>query len=768
MDEWFSPRRFALLLGLLICATYPDVLFGGSTFFHRDFAVFGYPLAAYQRECFWRGELPLWTPLSYCGLPFLAQWNTMTLYPLSLFYLLLPLSWSLAVFCLGHLFLGGMGMYFLARRWTGNSLAASFAGLAFVFNAVLLHSLMWPNNMAGFGWLPWVVLAVERAWREGGRRILLAALVGAMQMLSGAPEVILLTWLFVAALWILDGAQLRARSAEHRLGSTTAADSNEPSWNSALLRFLVVVLLVTALAAAQLLPFLDLLRVSQRTEGFSDSTWAMPIWGWANFLVPLFRARPSALGIYSQPDQFWIQSYYLGIGVAAFALLAAVTIRRARVWLLAAATLACLLVALGDQGLVYGALRRALPGLGFMRFPIKFIILPTALVPLLAAYFVAHVRNADAAAWTRLKRSLFAVAVLLLAGIGGVLFAAFKFSLKGTSADVAMQSGLSRVVLLVLFCSALYALREGKPLWQKFAPFWLLGLVWVDMFTSGPRPNPGVPRWVYEPGLAARESQMNPPPRVGEGRPMLSAEAQGNVNVAQFTNATETVIYSRLALFANCNLLDGLPKITGSYSLYSRELGEVLGGLYATPEPPAGLLDFLSVSQVNAPGKGIEWLPRPSHLPWVTGGQKPIFADGPATLRALVAKEFDPRREVYLPVESLSGFGATNSSSPVITTKEFKAGRVSVEVQANDPALVVISQSFSRNWRATVDGQPVPLLRANHAFQAVAVPAGKHELVLKYQDRAFQVGAVISLVSLAGLVVAWRRPMPTLPTVAAN
>jgi hypothetical protein len=54
--------------------------------------------------------------LNDCGLPFLAQWNTMTLYPLSLFYLLLPLSWSLGVFCLGHLFLGGMGMYFLSHR----------------------------------------------------------------------------------------------------------------------------------------------------------------------------------------------------------------------------------------------------------------------------------------------------------------------------------------------------------------------------------------------------------------------------------------------------------------------------------------------------------------------------------------------------------------------------------------------------------------------------------------------------------------------------
>jgi hypothetical protein len=123
--EWFTPGRFALLLAVLLCAAYPDVITGRGTFFHRDFSVFGYPLAAYHHESFWRGEIPLWNPFNDCGLPFLAQWNTMTLYPLALFYLLLPLSWSLGVFCLGHLYLGGLGMYFLAHRLSSTPCPAS-------------------------------------------------------------------------------------------------------------------------------------------------------------------------------------------------------------------------------------------------------------------------------------------------------------------------------------------------------------------------------------------------------------------------------------------------------------------------------------------------------------------------------------------------------------------------------------------------------------------------------------------------------------------
>src|SRR5689334_21827888 len=111
-DDWLTPGRFAILLGALLVGCFASIVLGWETFAYGDFPAFGYPLAFYHREAFWHGELPLWNPLNNCGTPFLAQWNTLTLYPLSLFYLLLPLSWSLGMFCLGHMFLGGMGTYF--------------------------------------------------------------------------------------------------------------------------------------------------------------------------------------------------------------------------------------------------------------------------------------------------------------------------------------------------------------------------------------------------------------------------------------------------------------------------------------------------------------------------------------------------------------------------------------------------------------------------------------------------------------------------------
>jgi hypothetical protein len=743
--EWFTPGRFAVLLAALTCAAYPDVLTSQGTFFYRDFSPFGYPLAYYHRQSFWRGEIPLWNPFNYCGLPFLAQWNTMTLYPFSPFYLLPPLSWSLGVFCLGHLFLGGMGMYFLAHRWADNWFAAAAAGLAYSFNALMLNSLMWPNNIAALGWLPCVVLAAERAWREGGRWLLAATLAGAMQMLAGAPEVILLTWILLATLL---------------LGQVIVAP--ERRWRMAG-RFLLTVLWVAGLAAAQLLPFLDLLIHSQRDKAFGDSLWSMPLWGWANLLVPLYRTFQTPLGPYTQPDQYWISSYYLGVGVLALALLAVAQVRRPRVLLLGALTLLCLLLALGNHGLVYSGLKRLLPGLGFMRYPIKFVVLSGALVPLLAAIYLGYCQAVPEAEWPRQRRGIVIVGVVLLGLIALLIGSALQYRLKDPWALAAAASGLSRVLFLTAILGGIIAVRQiHRTSVRRVAQLGVLVLLWLDAMTAGPRPNPTVPRWVYQPNLLRKELHLEPTPAIGESRLLLDAQGEKNVMYRPMTNGVDQVLYQRLALYANLNLLDDIPKVDGIYSLFMRELGEVFPLLERQPQFPSGLADFLALSHINAPGKVTEWEFRPTHLPWVTAGQKPVFADAAGTLSALAAPEFDPRRTVFLPPETRAVVTVANASPAKVSVRQFLPHKVQLEVEASEAALVVIAQSFYHNWQARVDDRPVRLLRANHAFQALQVPAGRHQVTLEYADRMFCYGARASLLSTAIWVALWiwarRRP----------
>ena len=77
----------------------------------------------------------------------------------------------------------------------------------------------------------------------------------------------------------------------------------------------------------------------------------------------------------------------------------------------------------------------------------------------------------------------------------------------------------------------------------------------------------------------------------------------------------------------------------------------------------------------------------------------------------------------------------------------WQAERITFQSVADQPGFVVISQSFYPAWRATVNGQATELVRVNHAFQGLIVPAGSHAVVLGYRDRGFQIGSFVSALS---------------------
>jgi uncharacterized membrane protein YfhO len=111
----------------------------------------------------------------------------------------------------------------------------------------------------------------------------------------------------------------------------------------------------------------------------------------------------------------------------------------------------------------------------------------------------------------------------------------------------------------------------------------------------------------------------------------------------------------------------------------------------------------------------------------------------------LTQPDFDGGKMVFLPPEAKSLVTVTNQTVARVLNSQFKTQRVDIDVEAVEPSLVVVAQTYYHDWRVYVDDQPAPLLRANHAFQAVQVPAGRHSIRLAYEDRAFQFGAAVSI-----------------------
>jgi hypothetical protein len=224
---------------------------------------------------------------------------------------------------------------------------------------------------------------------------------------------------------------------------------------------------------------------------------------------------------------------------------------------------------------------------------------------------------------------------------------------------------------------------------------------------------------------------------------------------ASFQNLERDTGSRRLAQFFDFNLLDGIPKVDGFFSLNLREFSELSKKLYSTTNQPQGLLDLLAVSEISSPTNIVDWSPRRTCLPMITGGQRVVFASPQDTLDALFSAEFNPREVVYFPQEAKERLQGGAQAPVQIQVRKFSSTRVEFETEATKWAAVVAAQTFYHPWHAYVDGQRSRLWRVNYAFQGLEVPPGKHFGALVYEDTAFITGAAVSAISLFVCVAGW-------------
>ena len=734
-------RRFALFLAILVIVSFPDVLFGWRSFFTRDFANFGYPLAHHVQQSYRAGEMPLWNPYNLAGLPFLAQWNTLALYPPSLLYVLLPLPWSLNLFNLLHLYLGGLAMFGLARRWLDDGGAAAVAGVGYAFGGLMASSLMWPNNIAALGWLPLVLLTGERAACAGGRHGIPAVFVMTMQLLSGAPEIIGLTWAGLAAL-VLVAPETAAIPVARRLG-----------------RLALVFVAALALSAIQLLPFLELLFRSQRDPAFAGNEWTLAWTGLGNLVVPLFHTFQSRDGIYFQPNQQWITSFYPGITtvwLAGFALWSGRT-RRVR-WLFFLAVLSVVL-ALGSRGFVHDWLRQALPGLGIMRYPIKFIVPVVVILPLLAGYGArAWFRNqikSSAAAW--FTGALASVAV-------GLLLLSLWRPLTGEQVDITWRSGgLALGFLGAAWGALVWCRRSTSPDSRRLAPLAIVLAIYADVFLANRHVNPVV----HPEMLTGTVANLDPRPTPGAARVLVTAAAQEQLDSVVFTSPEAAVQIPRRALLLNNNLIERIPKLDGFFSLYPPGIARLVTRLARAPDPANdALLDFLGVSHVSRADQPWEWTARTNWLPLVNLVPHPAIPESSHGWTSLFSNSFDPRREVVLPPDAETDTGTNGAGIGRILSSRVKAHRIEATVEAGQPMWLTLAQANYPGWQARVDGRRVPLWTANYAFQAVNVPSGRHDVQVAFRPRSFWIGGAVTGLTLTVLLVPglrWPGEAPATP-----
>jgi hypothetical protein len=134
-----------------------------------------------------------------------------------------------------------------------------------------------------------------------------------------------------------------------------------------------------------------------------------------------------------------------------------------------------------------------------------------------------------------------------------------------------------------------------------------------------------------------------------------------------------------------------------------------------------------------------------------------VIPDQDERLNYLASPDFQPAQVLVL--ESYSGAQAAVAGSAIgqVEVLNYAAQDIELRVVSDRPAFLVLSDNYFPGWRATVAGQSVTILRANHTIRALEVPAGESVVEFEYRPTVFYISGLISLATVGLLAFSARR-----------
>jgi uncharacterized membrane protein YfhO len=116
-------------------------------------------------------------------------------------------------------------------------------------------------------------------------------------------------------------------------------------------------------------------------------------------------------------------------------------------------------------------------------------------------------------------------------------------------------------------------------------------------------------------------------------------------------------------------------------------------------------------------------------------------------LQTLKAADF--RAVVFL--EGYDGDPGGSGSFRAAEVINYRPNRVEVKVGAGEKGFLVLTDVWYPGWKCTVDGEEVPVYRADYVFRAVPVGPGEHEVVFCFEPDSYRVGRLVTRIALAVL-----------------
>ena len=730
------------------------------TYYFRDFSIAFYPLRLFAAQELRAFRWPAWNPFVFEGSFALPYFHVLDLLhvlrsdPVTVSFLL-TLQLPIAALC----------AFALARDLGQGRVGAFAAGALFALGGLAQSSLNLYVLLQALAISPLIVLTLRRAALHGGRWIPLAGLASAVGLTTLAVE-------FVAQA-ILLGAVLGLVSGVHPLR---------------LARLALAGALGVGLAGVAVMPLLGLLPETERAAGLSATVslgHATPPLALLQWLIP------NLFGSLADPVQAWwgaaffdhlpyFISSYVGPLALALAFVGFPTMaRRLRVALLVLALLG-LWFAIGEKG---GLAPLVLKVIGVVRYPSKALLLPYVAVAVWVGAG-AHALSVGLG-WVRFGRASLAllglpvlVGTIVLLAPGPV---ARLFSLAPAGFGPIGASLLRDCLVLAVLCvigAALAAAVARNLVNPALGAGAVIVVAVLDLARAHAGMNPQVDASFFRlvPELLAERLHDL------EGHRVLSYPLDSSPAFARFLSEgppaqrLASFFTTRQLLAPYTNLIDGV-RAPDNKDLTS-----------FTPRPPdlrpedyapdrvqslvpwmreASVSRVLSLDPLETPDLRLRTtVPlRPPHLvirlyevarpaPALTVACRVVPARSrEEAAAAALDPAFDPLHDVALE----DGGPALCHSGEVAALLE-RPGEGRYRVRSDAQGWLVVRENMAAGWRATVDGQPAPLRRADGKHRAVAVPGGEHEVVMRYSAPGLRGGAWLSAFSVLAMAVLLARP----------
>ncbi len=732
------------ILIVLVAIFFHKILLG-EAYFWEDFIYQNYPFRVFAATSLAQGELPLWNPYTFNGMPFLADIQTTVFYLPSLLLTLFVSGGTLHYYWLEmmiilHFVLAGIGMLYLAKSFGVRNTPALFAGAAYMLSGYMIVHTIHQQNLTLVAWYPLVVLLFRKALiGDGWRAVFLCSIVLGHSILAGYPQLSLYLYTFLGAYFLYE---LLTRFAANDLLSRPALTMAAKAAS--------IVLLSVALAMIQLLPTFELSDLSQRAQmTFEKASEGSLAWSQlATLFFPKMFGAAGATGFeYFGPGvyyYYWETCVYVGILPL---ILAGASILRRKdryVMFFLGTALVALLFALGKNFVLFKLFYDFIPGFSKFRIPTRMGIWLTFSISLLSAFSLQHLLYESKSGREGIRNifvGAIALGLLLYFLIISGTFAGSYVETTHARVGEMVSKGVTPSLLILLLSGVVLLVVMRRNLGGRTASLLLLGAFFLDMFVFGGEQNNGTTN----------------PADYFKRRSDLVAFFKQEGEKELFRVNTRNAHGMLPGWDRNQGMIDRIFMMEGYTPL-------ALQRAYAPLASNDQSFDLLNVKYKTVFDERTQQqtlVEHPTRLP------RAFFVYAVHVVRSeqelleyIKSPAFDHRSTAVIEQPLVLPQPQSQPHSQVRVTS-YRNNRIELAVETSHDGFLVLSEIFYPGWKAYIDGVETPIYRTDYNLRGMPVPAGTHTIDVRFEPATFSNGMWITLTTLticgAGVIVSLRR-----------